>query len=195
MLTPSGGFFMAISPPGDIVLDVLNNADPAALEVAQSKLKAGQATAEAQRLAGTDESFASVMRSDPASETFKIKHRLDGVEKKPVPETYRKFEAMVLQNFIKTMLPDSEEVYGKGASGEIWKGMMAEQVANEIAREGGIGIAEKLMENGALKVKDKAENAETNRADRLHTATQLITEHQLQALDDLLTGDNARKTS
>ena len=185
---------MAISPPGDIVLDVLNNADPAALEVAQSKLKAGQATAEAPRLAGTDESFASVMRSDPASET-KIKHRLDGVEKKPVPETYRKFEAMVLQNFIKTMLPDSEEVYGKGASGEIWKGMMAEQVANEIAREGGIGIAEKLMENGALKVKDKAENAETNRADRLHTATQLITEHQLQALDDLLPGDNARKTS
>ena len=42
---------MSISPPTDIGLDVLNNADPAVLEVAQAKLKAGQATAEAQRLA------------------------------------------------------------------------------------------------------------------------------------------------
>ena len=51
-----------------------------------------------------------------------------------LPETYRKFEAMVLQNFIKTMLPESEEVYGKGASGEIWKGMMAEKIARKSPR-------------------------------------------------------------
>jgi len=183
---------MSISPPTDIVLDVLNNADPAALEVAQAKLKAGKATAEAQRLASTDESFAAIMRVDPTADAHKIKHRLDGVEKQKVPETYRKFEAMVLQNFIKTMLPDSEEVYGKGASGEIWKGMMAEQIANEIAKEGGVGIAEKLMQNGTTKT--DAEKAEMNRSDRMHMASQLIDEHQLRALDKLLPGDDARNT-
>ena len=183
---------MSISPPTDIVLDVLNNADPAVLEVAQARLKAGQATAEATRLASTDESFAAIMRSDPVADAHKLKHRLDGVEKEKVPETYRKFEAMVLQNFIKTMLPDSEEVYGKGASGEIWKGMMAEQIANEIAKEGGIGIAEKLMQNGTTKT--DAEKAEMNRSDRMHMATQLIDERQLQALDELLPGYDARKT-
>ncbi len=112
-----------------------------------------------------------------------------------MPETYRKFEAMVLQNFIKTMLPDSDEVYGKGASGEIWKGMMAEEIAKEIAREGGIGIADKLLDHGSTKLKDKAEKAEMNRADRLQMATQLIGEKQLEALDKLLPGDDSSKKS
>lgn len=186
---------MAISPPSDIVLDVLNNADPSRLEVAQARLKSGHATAEAKRLAGTDASFDAALRTDAVSDAHKLRHRLDGAEKKEIPATYRKFEAMVLQSFIKTMLPDSEEVYGKGASGEIWKGMMAEQIANEIARESGIGIAEKLLENGSTRLKDRAEKSEANRADRLHMATQLIGEKQLEALDKLLPGDHASKKS
>lgn len=186
---------MAISPPSDIVLDVLNNADPARLEAAQAKLKAGQATAEAQRLASTDASFDATLRKDAIADAHKLKHRLDGTQKNEVPETYRKFEAMVLQNFIKTMLPDSDEVYGKGASGEIWKGMMAEEIAKEIAREGGIGIADKLLDHGSTKLKDKAEKAEMNRADRLQMATQLIGEKQLEALDKLLPGDDSSKKS
>jgi flagellar protein FlgJ len=186
---------MAISPPSDIVLDVLNNADPSKLEVAQTRLKSGFAVAEAKRLANSDASFDANLRTDAVADSFKLKHRLEGVEKKEVPETYRKFEAMVLQNFIKTMLPDSDEVYGKGASGEIWKGMMAEEIANEIAREGGVGIAERLLENGPTKLKDKVEKAESNRADRLHMATQLIDEKQLEALDKLLPGDASNNMS
>lgn len=186
---------MAISPPSDIVLDVLNNADPSRLEVAQAQLKAGQATAEARRLASTDASFDATLRKDPVSDSSRLKHRLDGVEKKEVPETYRKFEAMVLQNFIKTMLPDSDEVYGKGASGEIWKGMMAEKIAEEIAKDGGIGIAESLVDNGSTKARDRLEKAEANRADRLHMATQIIDEKQLEALDKLLPGDTSGKKS
>jgi flagellar protein FlgJ len=182
---------MAISPPSDIVLDVLNNADPSRLEVAQAQLKAGQATAEAKRLASTDASFNATLMKDAVSDAHKLKHRLDGVEKKQVPETYRKFEAMVLQNFIKTMLPESDEVYGKGASGEIWKGMMAEKIAEEIAKDGGIGIADSLLEHGPLKAQTKQEKSDANRADRLHMATQLIDEKQLEALDKLLPGDNS----
>jgi peptidoglycan hydrolase FlgJ len=115
------------------------------------------------------------------------------VDQKVPPETYKKFEAMVLQNFIKTMLPESDEVYGKGATGEIWKGMMAEQIANELAKGKGVGIADKLMESESLKPKDKAEKAEMNRSDRLQMATQLIGEHQLEALDKLLPGDHSNK--
>jgi Rod binding domain-containing protein len=184
---------MAISPPSDIVLDVLNNADPSRLEVAQAQLKSSQATSEARRLASTDASFDATFRRNAVDDSHNIKHRLDGVEKKAVPETYRKFEAMVLQNFIKTMLPESEEVYGKGASGEIWKGMMAEKIAEEIAKDGGIGIAESLMDSGSTKVKDKQEKSDANRADRLHMATQLIDQKQMEALDKLLPGDNSSK--
>ena len=100
---------------------------------------------------------------------------------------------MVLQNFIKSMLPESDEVYGKGTSGEIWKGMMAEKIADEIAKEGGIGIADKLFDNESMKLKDKQEKSDANRADRLHMATQLIDQKQLEALDKLLPGDNSSK--
>jgi flagellar protein FlgJ len=186
---------MAISPPSDIVLDVLNNADPSRLEVAQAQLKAGRSVAEATRLASTDASFDATVRRSAVDDSHNIKHRLDGVHKKEVPETYRKFEAMVLQNFIKTMLPESEQIYGKGASGEIWKGMMAEKIAEEIAKDGGIGIAESLLENGSTKVKDVKEKSDANRADRLHMATQLIDQKQLEALDKLLPGYDADKKS
>lgn len=184
---------MAISPPSDIVLDVLNNADPSRLEVAQAQLKTGRQVAEAQRLASTDASFDASVRT--AGDRQDLRQRLDGVDRKDVPETYRKFEAMVLQNFIKTMLPQSDEVYGKGASGEIWKGMMAEKIADEVARDGGIGIAQSLMDNGTTKVKDGKEKSDANRADRLHMATQLIDQRQLEALDKLLPGDHAGKRS
>ncbi len=68
-----------------------------------------------------------------------------------IRETYRKFEAMVLQNFVKSMLPaDSEDVHGKGTAGEIW-GMMAEQIGDVISRAGGIGIAASLMKDNQKK--------------------------------------------
>ncbi len=51
----------------------------------------------------------------------------------------------MLQSFIQEMLPkDAEHVFGKGAAGEIWKSMLAEQLATEIARGGGVGIAKSL---------------------------------------------------
>jgi flagellar protein FlgJ len=177
---------MAINPPTDIVLDVLNAADPAKVEMAQARLKAGQAAMEAQRLASTDKSFdATIERAHHIRDSIALRSTGD---KKEVPEAYRKFEAMVLQNFLKSMLPESEEIYGKGATGEIWKGMMAEQLANEIARTGGIGIAESLMSHGSTAIRDRVADAESNRGERLHMATQLVGEKQMDALADLLPG-------
>jgi flagellar protein FlgJ len=180
---------MAISPPTDIVLDVLNNADPAVLEVAQAKLKAGQATAEAQRLASTDESFAAIMRSDPVADAHKLKHRLDGADKKQVPETYRKFEAMVLQNFVKSMLPtDSDNVFGKGNAGDIWKSMMAEQIGDVISKSGGIGIAEQLAgAEGTDRVQASLDGNSRN------LAASLVQEYERKTLTGFTTDNDKNK--
>ncbi|MCO5162593.1 MAG: rod-binding protein [Mesorhizobium sp.] len=63
-----------------------------------------------------------------------------------VPETFRKFEGMVLQTFIQSMLPqDAEAVYGSGLAGDMWKSFMATEIANQMAKAGGIGIAEKVL--------------------------------------------------
>ncbi|MDB5525960.1 MAG: hypothetical protein JWM58_3723 [Rhizobium sp.] len=180
---------MAINPPGDIVLDVINAADPSRLEAAQAKLKAGQATLEAQRLASTDESFDATI----AREHIRDNTSLNVENKKEIPAAYRKFESMVLSNFLKSMMPDSEEIYGKGATGEIWKGMMAEKLADEISRNGGIGIAESLAQHGSTRTNDKKADAEYNRSGRMHMATQLVDETQMKLLDKLITGAEPQK--
>lgn len=66
--------------------------------------------------------------------------------KAPTPESFKKFEAMVLTTFIQNMLPkDSTSFYGKGLAGDMWKSLLAEKVAGSIAERGGIGISDRVL--------------------------------------------------
>jgi peptidoglycan hydrolase FlgJ len=54
----------------------------------------------------------------------------------------RQFEAFVLQTFIQSMFPkDASHVFGEGIAGSYWSSMLAEQIAGQMAKSGGIGIA------------------------------------------------------
>ncbi|TCU37123.1 MULTISPECIES: rod-binding protein [Rhizobium] len=168
---------MAISPPSDLVLDVVKAADPMEVQVAQEKLKASRAAFRATSLAENGDGFSAKVLDGVTEKTGldNVKNRA-GTEE--IPETYRKFEAMVLQNFIKNMLPsESEQVYGKGATGDIWKGMMAEQLGNVISEGDGVGIAKQLY-NEALRKKEGAiVNASADQDDR-KVAFSMIDEFQ-----------------
>lgn len=60
-------------------------------------------------------------------------------------EAFRQFESFVLQSFIETMLPqNAESVFGSGTAGSVWKSMLAEKLADQISRSGGIGIAARI---------------------------------------------------
>lgn len=60
----------------------------------------------------------------------------------------KKFEAMVLQTFISSMMPkNAEGTYGQGMAGDMWKSMMAEKLADTVAEGGGIGIADRLLKD------------------------------------------------
>ncbi|MEZ2133000.1 MULTISPECIES: rod-binding protein [unclassified Sinorhizobium] len=159
---------MAISPPSDLVLDVVKAADPTEVQAAQEKLKANRAAFAATSLAENGNGFASTVdvldRTGSKSALDSVKNRTKSQE---IPPAYHKFEAMVLQNFVKSMLPDSETVYGKGATGEIWKGMMAEQLGNVLAQNGGVGIAEQMYSDEVKKAQSRgALNASTDENDR-----------------------------
>ncbi|PKA40897.1 rod-binding protein [Rhizobium sullae] len=170
---------MAISPPSDLVLDVVKAADPMEVQVAQEKLKASRAAFRATSLTENGDGFsAKVDVLDGATEKTGLDNVKNRARTEEIPETYRKFEAMVLQNFIKNMLPsDSEQVYGKGATGDIWKGMMAEQLGNVISEGDGVGIA-KQMYNEALRKKEGAiVNASADQDDR-KVAFSMIDEFQ-----------------
>ncbi|MDZ7603768.1 MAG: rod-binding protein, partial [Hoeflea sp.] len=104
---------MSIQTATDLILDVVKAADPAIAQKAEALLEAasirrsGQAAAtpafEQQLLASADASGALAL-GKPAMPSEQDKAAL----------SYQRFEAMILQSFIGSMLPqDNEEIYGK----------------------------------------------------------------------------------
>ena len=144
---------MIVTATTDLVLDVLEAADPATQRVATAKLNALKSsdadfTATIDAETGKARAAAAVQTAAVAAEA-----ESGAVNGAPVPaikapasgEVYRKFEAFVLQTFVETMLPkESEEVFGKGTAGGIWKSMLAEQLGSQLAKGKGIGIAKQL---------------------------------------------------
>ncbi|HWU61424.1 MAG TPA: rod-binding protein [Ensifer sp.] len=192
---------MAISPPSDIVMDVVNAADPTRVQEAQEKLRTQTATLAAARLSRMDQGFSTDVASLDKATGMRLDrtnavHHSDAKgtsATKETPETYRKFEAMVLQNFLKYMMPDdNEDVYGKGTAGEMWKSMSAEQIANSIAKRGGIGIADHMMrggiyDKGLTPADHAAENGRIN-----NIASTIVAQQQRVGLADLLPGTDAK---
>ncbi|WP_234188922.1 rod-binding protein [Shinella sp. NM-101] len=174
---------MAITPPSDLVLDVVRAADPAQVQEAQARLKTNRAAFEANSLAEAGAGFQAavgILNRDTAAT-----HAAEGVKAvgaKAIPEHLRKFESMVLQNFVKSMMPaESEEVYGKGTAGEIWRGMMADQLGEALAKGGGIGIAESLAAKSGV-----TKRPQENDVDRV--AAGMVQSMQRQAFADLTPG-------
>ena len=184
---------MAISPPSDLVLDVVRAADPASVQEAQAKLKSNRASFEATSLAEAGNGFNSavgILNRDSASRASAS----DGASSKAIPETYRKFEAMVLQNFVKSMLPaESEEIYGKGTAGEMWRSMMADEMGQVISKRGGIGIAKSLMRNEAVNATagDIASSGDIARG----ASTAMVQEMQRNTFADLTPGEKHHKNA
>ncbi len=135
---------LAISATGDLVLDVVRAADPAAVEAARTRLAAFAGKAQEAEFGVAAAGEATAAR--PAA----------GNAAGATPEAFARFEAMVLQSFIQTMLPkDTESVYGGGLAGEMWQSMLAEQLGHTMAKRGGIGIADRILADHYAAGEDK----------------------------------------
>jgi Rod binding domain-containing protein len=120
---------LAISPPGDIIMDVMRAAEPERAQAARAQL---QRIAEGARPPAAFEATTSLASAR--------------VPAKEGEGPYQKFEAMVLGTFFQSMMPDStSSVYGEGMSGDIWKSLLAQQLGDTVAQRGGIGIANRLL--------------------------------------------------
>jgi hypothetical protein len=145
---------MIVTPTTDVVLDVLEAAEPVAQRAAAAKLDAlkpsdGDFAATMETTAG--EGAASAAADQAAAGTAQAalgspnELQLTHVIKAPSSrDTYRKFEAFVLQTFVETMLPKSADLFGKGTAGSVWRSMLAEQLGNQLAHGKGVGIAKAL---------------------------------------------------
>ncbi|MFC6447246.1 rod-binding protein [Shinella zoogloeoides] len=175
---------MAISPPSDLVLDVVRAADPTQVQEAQAKLKSNRAAFEATSLAEAGAGFQAavgILNRDSVT-THAAKEGVSAVGGKAIPEHLRKFETMVLQNFVKSMLPaESEDTYGKGTAGEMWRGMMADQLGEVLSKGGGIGIAESLAKKSGVTVDPKEKDVD-------RVAAGMVQSMQREAFADLTPG-------
>lgn len=157
-------------------------ADPASVRSASEKLAAGAPLA--RPAAAAQQTFGAEF--DRAGNTMAAAK----VPAKDVPKAYRKFEAMVLQSFIKSMLPkDGQDVYGSGTAGDIWKSMMAQQIATVVADRGGIGIADHLLQGHLSSLGGRGVPTSSVSGDSLNMANSLVHQLQMKAVDTTLPGE------
>lgn len=156
---------MAIQPPSDIVLDVAQAVDPARLQAAAEKL----ARIAAGKEASTD-SFAAVMNAtrrgsapgtgaaSPATVLSNLQRRATAVvgaashTAEPADaqaKAYQGLEAVLLQTYVEAMLPRNEGFFGDAASGDTGRFFLSQQLANQLAQSGSLGIAKSLSASHA----------------------------------------------
>ena len=82
----------------------------------------------------------------------------------------------MLQSFIQSMLPKhANSVFGRGTAGGVWKSMLAEMLAGELAQSGRVGIAQQIVEGG------RASAGEPSQADLVRASATL--QSTLSSLD------------
>ncbi len=142
---------MSISPPSDIILDVARAADPQRLAAATNRLQAfAQGKSDVSPAFADAMSRARVARGplDPATTLARLsdngtQRRTQEADSAAAP--FRQFEAVVLRSFVESMMPSKNEVaFGKGTAGQIWKGLLADEISQAVARAGGVGIAKQV---------------------------------------------------
>ena len=140
---------MAISVSTDLVMDVLNAAKPSSIAAADAALKAVKTSPVEIAAAGekfANELMSSISKAEPEAMKMDASDLRRSFETPNQADAHIKFESMVLHQFVQHMLPsEGSVIFGEGMSGEVWKGMMAQQIGDAIAKGGGIGIAEKML--------------------------------------------------
>ena len=133
---------MAISPASDIILDVARAADP------QRAMATTRALASASGVAPTD--FGTTLASFPGAAARDYSYQNPSLfaarGESPEGKAAVGLESVLLKSFIDQMLPkDAVAVFSSGVAGDVWKSMLAEKIANQIAKSGALKIGERLV--------------------------------------------------
>jgi peptidoglycan hydrolase FlgJ len=151
---------VAINPPSDILLDVAAAAHPSKLRAATQRLEETGSEKQGAAFTTALEGMADappVRAAAPHGERNAALLPRDSQAK-----ALEKFEAFFVQTAVESMLPkNAENVFGSGTAGDIWRSMLAEQIAAEIARGMKFGIAEQLA-GGHFRAGLRQSAAQTN---------------------------------
>jgi hypothetical protein len=133
---------MAISPVSDLILDVARAADPQKASAASRALGSGESA--------PAEFSATLKQAAPPVDAGSYAYRNPASTITPAMTPARKaaagLESVLLTSMIEEMLPkDAADVYGSGVAGDVWRSMLSEKIANEVAKSGALHIADHLF--------------------------------------------------
>ena len=147
---------MSLAPSTDLVLEVSRAADPdraaavveklnaLARDGAQSPADFAAALNAASSAASAAASSAAPAASAPAIATAVAAPRGAPLSREAKART--QLESVFLSQFIGEMLPkDTPSAFGQGYAGDMWRQMLAERVADQMAASGRLGIASRLF--------------------------------------------------
>jgi Rod binding domain-containing protein len=147
---------LSINPGSDIVLDVIRAADPTRAQEAARRLEAlGGVTAASpegfeKELASLDPTGESSSAALSAANARSRLTKASDASDQRAQDVKTKFEASILSTFVKELLPKDSAIYGEGTAGDVWKSMLAQQIATQVAKSGVLGISKKLFETHDL---------------------------------------------
>lgn len=129
-------------------MDVAQAADPVRQQAATARLArlaAGNATADDFESALTVAAPSTRPRTANLPSTLPLAQgsNMSRVSSHPT-SPYQKFEAVLLQSFVQNILPKDQDLFGDAASADECRSMLAEQIANQMAASGRIGIAKMI---------------------------------------------------
>lgn len=147
---------MSIFPSTDIISDVAGAADPRKVHVAMKRLNDFAAARVPQ-----DRNFAAALDRQPTAlaapptlartQAASVGLNQYAQETKPAAvAAAEKFEAYILQTWLEVLLPKEDGAfYGTDGAGGVWRSMMAEQLGDQVAKAGGVGLRRLLAADHA----------------------------------------------
>ncbi len=126
---------MAVSLPSDIVFDVMKAADPQAIREARQTLAAKAAPS----------SPVAFEQTVAAAQTSRAPATEAAISAASERKTATAFQAVILQNLFKEMMPAGTTFGGSGLAGDMWESMFVDTVAQVTAQRDGLGLSSRLL--------------------------------------------------
>jgi flagellar protein FlgJ len=159
---------MSLSPSTDLVLEVSRAADPARAAAVREKLTA---LSDAAPTPADNDGFKAALGS-AAGATAPVSPR-PGAPLSAAKKAQHMLESAFLTQFLDEMLPkDTPSAFGQGYAGDMWRSMLAQRVADQIAASGRLGIGDKLFANRPIAERGDLLSPEQMRGLRPHDVTQ-----------------------
>jgi flagellar protein FlgJ len=141
---------MSLAPSTDLVLEVSRAADPTRAGAVRDKLASLSTGAP-----DTGDGFQAALGA-AAGATAPLSPRPGSTVSplsslSPAKKAQRMLESAFLTQFIEEMLPkDAPSAFGQGYAGDMWRSMLAQRVADQVAASGRLGIGDRLFANRPL---------------------------------------------